>query len=229
MPGTIVVPEDAFLANLRAIIAGLWNMGFRKQIFLNGHGQEEVIPLALHQWAKKYQVPCILISLHWPTVIHDYLKDKAHGGPFETPFQHACEVEASYSLALFPEFMHMELAVDTKPEGFLPPGYVDKGGEVYHAPIKGHEHVGLGGTEVLVYPEGVIGRPTLADPEKAKPGLEAVMDFMVKLIGDIMTRFPAGQLPPTDKVTQRDPDEIEALLKGPLNGGKHIYTVAYPP
>ena len=98
---------------------------------------------------RKYQVPCILISLHWPTVIHDYLKDKAHGGPFETPFQHACEVEASYSLALFPEFMHMELAVDTKPEGFLPPGHVDKGGEVYHAPIKGHEHVGLGGAEVL--------------------------------------------------------------------------------
>ena len=45
----------------------------------------------------------------------------AHGGPFQTPFQHACEVEASYSLALFSEFMHMELAVDTKPEGFLPP------------------------------------------------------------------------------------------------------------
>jgi len=171
----------------------------------------------------------MLISLHWPTVIHDYLKDKAHGGPFETAFQHACEVEASYSLALFPEFMHMDLAVDTKPEGFLPPGYVDKGGEVYHAPIKGHEHVGLGGTEVQVYPEGVIGRPTLADPEKAKAGLDVLLDFMVKLIDDIMTRFPAGQLPPTDKVTQRDPEEIEKLLKGPLNGGKHIYTIAYPP
>ena len=52
---------------------------------------------------------------------------------------------------------------------------------------------------------------------------------MVKLIDDIMTRFPAGQLPPTDKVTQRDPEEIEKLLKGPLNGGKHIYTIAYPP
>jgi hypothetical protein len=80
-----------------------------------------------------------------------------------------------------------------------------------------------------MYPEGVIGRPTLADAEKAKPGLEALMDFMVKLIGDIMTRFPAGQLPPVNKVTQRDPAEIEALLKGPLNGGKHLYTVAYPP
>jgi len=67
MPGTVVVPEDAFLANLRAVIAGFWNTGFRKQILLNGHG----------------------------------------------------------------EFMHMELAVDTKPEGLLPPGHVDKGGEVY--------------------------------------------------------------------------------------------------
>jgi creatinine amidohydrolase len=106
---------------------------------------------------------------------------------------------------------------------------VDKGGEVYHAPIKGHEHVGLGGTEVQVYPEGVIGRPTLADAEKAKPGLEVLLDFMVKLTGDILARFPAGQLPPTEKVTQRDPEEVEKLLKGPLNGGKHIYTVAYPP
>jgi 3-dehydro-scyllo-inosose hydrolase len=89
--------------------------------------------------------------------------------------------------------------------------------------------VGLGGTEVMVYPEGVIGRPTLADPEKARPGAEAFMDFLCKLIDDIMTRFPAGCLPPTEKVTQRDPAEIDALLKGPLNGGKHLYTVAYPP
>jgi creatinine amidohydrolase/Fe(II)-dependent formamide hydrolase-like protein len=229
MPGTVVVPEETFLANLRAIIAGLWNMGFRKQIFLNGHGQEEVIPLALHQWAKKYQVPCILISLHTWTVIHEHMKDKAHGGPFETPFSHADEAEASYSLALFPEFMDMKLAVDNKPEGFLPPGHVDKGGEVYHSPIKGHEHVGLGGTEVLVYPEGVIGHPTLASADKARAGLEALLDYMCKLINDIMTRFPAGQLPPVDKVTMRDPKEIDALLKGPLNGGKHIYTIAYPP
>jgi creatinine amidohydrolase len=83
--------------------------------------------------------------------------------------------------------------------------------------------------EVLVYPEGVIGRPTLADAEKAKPGLEALLDYMYRLIGDIMARFPAGQLPPVDKVTMRDPEEIEALLKGPLKGGKHLYTVAYPP
>jgi creatinine amidohydrolase/Fe(II)-dependent formamide hydrolase-like protein len=157
------------------------------------------------------------------------LRDKAHGGPFDTPFQHADEAEASYSLALFPEFMNMQLAVNTKPEGFLPPGHVDKGGEVYHFPIKGHEHVGLGGTEVLVYPEGVIGSPRLASAEKAMKGLDVLLDYMCKLIDDIMTRFPAGQLPPASKTTMRDPQEIEALLKGPFKGGKHLYTIAYPP
>ena len=230
MPGTVVVPEDTFLANLRAIIAGLWNMGFRKQIFLNGHGQEEVIPLALHQWSKQYQVPSILISLHWETVIHDYLKDKAHGGKyFETRFSHADEAEASYSLALFPEYCDMKLAVDNKGAGYLPAGHVDGGGEVYHSPIKGHEHVGLSGIELALYPEGVIGSPTLARADKAMDGLNELLDYMVRLIGDIMTKFPAGTLPPTNETTQRDPKEIEALLKGPLKGGKHIYTVAYPP
>ena len=229
MPGTVVVPEDAFLAYLRAIIAGFWNAGFRKQILLNGHGQEEVIPLALHQFAKKYQVPCMLASLHWPTVIHEYLKDKEHGGPFETPFRHADEAEASYSLALFPELMTMENAVDTTPRGFMPPGHVDKGGDIYHAPLRGHEAIGFGGIEVIMTPEGVVGRPTLADASKAEAGLNALFDYMVRLIGDILERFPAGKLPPADKVSMRSPEEIEAVLKGPFNGGKHLYTIAYPP
>ena len=70
---------------------------------------------------------------------------------------------------LFPEFMHMELAVDTKPEGFLPPGYVDKGGEVYHVPIKGHEHVGLGGTEVKVYRKVLLVAQHWQIPQKPNP------------------------------------------------------------
>jgi hypothetical protein len=123
----------------------------------------------------------------------------------------------------------MDLVEDTKSEGFLSPGHVDQGGEVYHRPIKGHEHIGLSGTEVMAYPEGVIGRPTLAKAEKATKGLDALLDYLSNLVDEIMTRFPPGQLPPASKTTMRDPAELEALLKGPLNGGKHIYTVAYPP
>jgi len=229
MPGTVVVPEDVLLANMRAITTGLWNMGFRKQIFINGHGQEEVLPLAIQQWQKKYQLPAVLISLHTWTVIHEHMKDKAHGGPFETPFAHADEAEASYCLALLPEFIDKSLFEDNNPGGFMPPGHTDKGGDVYHNPIKGHEHVGLGGIEVKVYPEGVIGKPSLAHIDKAKPGAEALMDYMVKLITDIMTVFPAGVLPPVEKVTMRSKEEVEQYVKGPLNGGKSIYTLSYPP
>jgi creatinine amidohydrolase len=171
----------------------------------------------------------MLVSLHWPTVIHDHLKDKEHGGPFDTPFRHADEAECSYSLALFPEMVKLEKAEDTAPKGFMPPGHVDKGGDVYHAPIKGHEQVGFGGIEVIMTPEGVVGKPSLADAAKAEAGLEALFDYMVRLIGDMQERFPPGQLPPADKVTMRSPEEVEALLKGPVDGGKHLYTVAWPP
>ena len=78
-------------------------------------------------------------------------------------------------------------------------------------------------------PEGVVGKPSLAEAAKAEAGLEALFDYMVRLIGDIQERFPAGQLPPADKVTMRSPEENEALLKGPVAGGRHLYTVAWPP
>ncbi|MEW6399205.1 MAG: 3-dehydro-scyllo-inosose hydrolase [Bacillota bacterium] len=230
MPGTVVIPEDVFCAYLRAVAAGLWNAGFRKQIWINGHGQEYVIPVAIHQFAKKYQVPGIIVLLNWPTAIVPHLKDRAHGGPFETPFRHADEAETSLSVALFPEMVRVEDAVDTQPRGFVSEGHVDKGGDIYQYPIPGHCQVGLSGLEVLVYPEGVIGRPTLADGEKARPGLEALFDYMVKLIGEIMERFPPGQLPPIELVTQRPREEVEAVLKGPLApGGRHLYTLGYPP
>lgn len=230
MPGTVVIPEDVFVAYLRAMIAGFWNTGFRKQIFLNGHGQEYVIPTALHQFAKTYQVPCVLSFVNWPTVIKDHMKDKEHGGPFETKFRHADEAEASYSLALFPEMNSMEDMEDHIPEEGFASEYVDKGGDVYQSPIPGHCQVGLGGgLEAITCPEGVIGQPTLASADKAKEGLKELLNFLVRLHDDILTNYPPGKLPPAGKMSQRSQEEIDALLKGPLNGGKHIYTFQYPP
>ncbi|MGE5542583.1 MAG: 3-dehydro-scyllo-inosose hydrolase [Bacillota bacterium] len=231
MPGTVVVPEDTFLAMIRAVIAGFWNAGFRKQILINGHGQEYVIPTAMHDFMKKYQVPAILVFVNWPTVIPNYLKDKKNGGPvFETPFRHADEAETSYSMALFPEMIHLEDAVDTHPHGFFPEEHIDKGGDIFQRPIPGHGQVGLSHLELMAYPEGVIGSPTLASGEKAKPGLEVLLDYMVHLVGDILERFPPGVLPDAEMVTQRPKEDIDSVLKGPFKrGGRHIYTIHYPP
>jgi len=230
MPGTIVVDDDVFKALIRSVMAGLWNTGFRKQILLNGHGQEYVIPSAIHQFAKKYQVPGIFINLNWYHAIPQYCKDKAHGGPFETPFIHADEVETSFSLALFPEMIKMETAVDTKPKGYLPEKHIDKAGCLYQRPVRWYDHVGGGPIEVIAYPEGVVGKATLAKAEKAKEGLTSLLDYMVELVNDVLERFPADRLPPIQEMTQRPREEIEAVIKGPLaKGGRSIYTLAYPP
>lgn len=230
MPGTIVIPEDTFAANLRAIIAGFWNMGFRKQILLNGHGQDYVIPVAMHEFGKKYQVPALLINVNWWFVIKEHIRDKEHGGPFDTPFVHADECETSFCLALFPEMIKMEDAVDTQAQSLMPPGHIDASGSAYDRPIPFWQQVGASAIEVVATPSGVVGSATLASLDKARPGLNAILNYLEKLVTDILDRYPPGVLPPADKLSYRSSEEIEALLKGPLvKGGRHIYTVAYPP
>ena len=228
MPGTIVVPEEDLAAYLRAVIAGFWNAGFRKQILLNGHGQDYVIPLAIHQFGKKYQVPAILVNVNWWFLIPEHIRDKAHGGPFDTPFVHADECETSFSLALFPEMIDQKYATATNPMKIFPDGYINKSGSAYDLPIDFWLQVGASAIEVVSTPEGVVGDATLADPEKAKPGLEAIMDYLERLINDILHMYPAGKLPPKKATSMRSEEELEAVLKGPLKGGRHLYTLAYP-
>jgi creatinine amidohydrolase len=55
------------------------------------------------------------------------------------------------------------------------------------------------------------------------------MDYMVQLHDDILERFPPGKLQPIEQMTQHDPKLIEDILKGPLNGGKHLYVLGFPP
>ena len=228
MPKTIVVPEEDLAGYLRAIIAGFWNAGFRKQILINGHAQDYVIPMAIHQFGKKYQVPAVIAYLNWWFAIREHIRDKKHGGPFETPFVHADECETSFSLALFPEMINMKDAVDTKGESYIKEGIIDKSGLAYGYPMRFYDHMGLTGAEVLCTPEGIVGKSTLASMDKAKPGVEAAMDFMEDLVNEIMKKFPVGKLPPIEKMTLRSKEEIEAVIKGPLKGGKHIYTICYP-
>lgn len=234
MPGTVLVGDDVFRGMIRAMMAGFWNAGFRKQIILNGHGQEWVIADAMHEFEKRYQVPGLFVLVHWWYAISPkHLKDKAHGGPFDTVFIHADEAETSYTLALAPEFVRMQDAVDTKPRGYLPPKpqYMARSGNAYRdvAKLQYWESVNAVPLELVATPEGCVGSQTLAKAEKALAGLEELLDFLVELHDDIKARFPPGKLPPNEEVSQRPKEELEALVRGPKNGGRHIYTVAWPP
>lgn len=228
MPHSIIVPEEDFAAYLRAIFAGLWNSGFRKIVTLNGHAQDYVIPLAIHQFAKRYQVPMIIINVPWWFVIPEHIRDKEHGGPFDTPFIHADEVEASFCLGLFPEMVDMSRAVKTSPMKIFPDGHINKSGNAYDLPIPFWQQVGASAIEVVSTPEGVVGDATLADAQKAMPGLNAILDYLEKLVNDIMEAYPPGKLPPIEAMTMRDHEQVERVMKGPLGGGTHLYSMGYP-
>jgi creatinine amidohydrolase/Fe(II)-dependent formamide hydrolase-like protein len=189
-----------------------------------------VIPLAIHQFAKRYQVPAILVNVNWWFVIPQHLRDKKHGGVFETPFIHADEVETSFSMALFPEMVDQTWAEKAIPMKIFPEGHINKSGSVYkeELPIDFWLQVGASAIEVVSTPQGVVGDATLADPAKAMPGVHAILDYLEKLVTDILQMYPAGKLPPLEAMTMRDTKEIEDVIKGPLNGGKHLYTLGYP-
>ena len=222
------VPDETFCAYLRAIMTGLWNSYFRKMIFVSLHGQEYSTPVAMQEWYKKYQVPAMIFYVDVPRVMAETLKDKKNGGPFNNPMQHACEAEQSVYGNLAPDMYHPEIAENTDPKGYLPYGHVDRGGDIYMYPIPGHCQVGNCGLEVVNFPEGTVGHAKEADPPKAVPAVCRVADYLVKLHNDILEKFPVGKLPPTEQMSQRDPKELEAVMKGVLNGGRHIYTLAWP-
>jgi creatinine amidohydrolase len=105
---------------------------------------------------------------------------------------------------------------------------VDRGGDIYGYPIPGHCVIGNAGIECYTAPEGVLGHAKDADPEKAKESIRKVCDYIKLLHDDILKACPVGKLPDAKFMSQRDPEEIEKLLKGPMNGGKHIYTLGWP-
>jgi len=227
MPGTIMIPEETLADYLVYIFAGFWNAGFRKMIVVNGHGQDYVIPLAIHKFGKKFQVPGIILYVHFWNCAKEQLDTTENGGPYLTPFIHADEVEQSWALALFPELCKQVDAVKTKAAPMLPSGHINNSAERGVGPIKWYNAYGSVGMECICTPEGVIGDATLADAEKARLGIERTLTYLEKLVNDILEKYPVGELPPTDKVTQRNPADIEAVIKGPANGGRHIYTLTY--
>jgi creatinine amidohydrolase len=214
MPGTIVVPEETFAANLRAVMAGFWNAGFRKQILFNGHGQDYVIPMAMHQFGKKYQVPMLLINVNYWFTIKEHIRDKAHGGLLKLPLYTATKSKPHSPWRSSRDDPHGRRGRHQRPELFPP--------ATLTSPVL---------PTTCRFPSGSTWAPPPSSrwpPPRvwsAAPRWPILLKPLArfrragiheKLVNDIMAMYPAGKLPPVDKVTQRSKEEIEALLKDHL-------------
>jgi len=93
MPGTVILRESVVRELLIDVMLGLWNDGFRKQIFVNNHGHLWMLEAALQEFCKRYQLPGIYRVMDWHRAVREFFRTSDAGGEYETPFIHADESE----------------------------------------------------------------------------------------------------------------------------------------
>jgi 3-dehydro-scyllo-inosose hydrolase len=228
MAGTIIMPEDVVRETMINVMFGLWNDGFRKQIWVNNHGQLWVLESALQEFCKRYQLPGIYRVIDWHRAIREFFIPIDRKDSLSTDFVHADEAEASVGLLLFPEMLDMKYAVDTEGESLLPGGHFDTSVDPFRRPQQWQQGEGQSAIERSAVPEGVVGKPTRATVDKAKRPIAAILKYLTLVHDEILENYPSGKLPPVEKISLRDPKEMEPFLKEPMSKGwKSVFELPY--
>ena len=229
MYGTAMVSDDAFEQTIMHVAYGLWNDGFRKQIWVNNHAQQNEMEKAIKRFMNTYQLPGFYLALEWHRAVREFFEIEEYGGKFETRFVHADEAETSLGLLLFPEMVNMDYAVDTglHPEfKYLPDGHFDKSVEDLYRPNTYKSRAGDIPLELVATPEAVVGKASLAEAEKAKRSVVGICEYLVLLQNEILQTWPAGTVPDPEKTTFRTNKEMEPYLKEPGSPGwKSVYSL----
>ena len=228
MPGTVILPHEVVEETLIYTMLGLWNDGYRKIIMLNNHGHLWMLESAVQEFMKRFQLPGIFQVLDWHRAVREFFFPVDRADSLETNFIHADESETSVAMLLFPEMVDMSVVQDAEGESFLPDGHFDTSVEPFRRPHRWSEGEGHFAIEIKATPEGVVGKPTLANPRKAKRPIAAILRYLTLLTDQILEAFPAGTVPPVEKVTLRDPKELEPFLREPFSKGwKSVYELPH--
>lgn len=229
MYGTVMVDDEGFERSIMHMMYGLWNDGFRKQIWFNNHAHQNELEKAIKRFMNTYQLPGFYLALEFQRAVREFFELKEHGGKFETRFVHADEHETSMGLLLFPEMIKMKYAVDTGPMSeykSLPDGHFDLSAEDLLRPNTYKTRAGDLPLEIVATPEAVVGKATLGDAEKAKLPVLAISEYLTLLQKQILETWPVGSVPEPEKTTFRTNKEMEPYLKEPgSEGWKSVYSL----
>src|ERR671918_743379 len=118
-PGPITIAWDTFTRYLTDVGMSLAHHGFRRLLFLNGHGSnqnlvETAARLVMVEHPETLAPAAFYLTSPASLAAIDDLRESDRGG-----MAHACELETSLYLAIDPEGVYMELARDERsyPEG----------------------------------------------------------------------------------------------------------------
>ena len=158
--------------------------------------------------------------------MREFFRTRERGGDWETNFIHADEAETSVLMLLYPDGVQLDLAEETEVPGYLPDGHFDLAVDPFGRPCSWSEGQGHFPIEMAAIPEGVVGRPTLGDPTKARRTVAAILSYLTLVCDEILQAFPAGTLPPVEEVTLRTAEEMEPYLKEPGSPGwRSVYAL----
>jgi len=228
MPGTVIIPKEVVEEMVIYTMLGLWNDGYRKIIMINNHGHLWMLESAIHEFMKRFQLPGIFQVLDWHRGVREFFMPVKRDDSLETNFIHADESETSVALLMFSEMVDMSVVQDAEGESYLPEGHFDTSVDPFRRPHRWSEGEGHFAIERFATPEGVVGKPSLASARKAKRPIAAILKYLTLLNDQILEAFPAGTVPPVDKVTLRTPEELEPFLKEPFSEGwKSVYELPH--
>ena len=120
---------------------------------------------------------------------------------------------------MFTDMVNMDYVQDKLGESLLPDGHMDKSVDPYRRPCRWSEGEGHAAIERSATPEGIVGVPSQATAQKAKRPIVAILKYLTLLHDQILEAFPAGTVPPVEKVSLRSAEELAPFLKEPLSDG----------
>ena len=219
MPGTIIMPEEVVRETVIYMMLGLWNDGYRKIILINNHGHLWMLEAAIQEFCKRFQLPGIFRVIDWHRAVREFFYPIDDELSLETHFIHADEAETSVALLLFKEMINMGVVQDKQGEPLLPNEHFDMSVDPYHRPCRWSEGEGHAAIERYATPEGIVGTPSISTARKAKRPIVAILKYLTLLNDQILDEYPAGTVPPIEKVTLRSKEELAPFLKEPLSEG----------
>jgi creatinine amidohydrolase len=172
--GTLTFSTQTYYAMLYDYARCIKESGFKKLVLFNSHGgNTDMLNMISRDIRIDLGLQVFVFDWWFTSFWTDGLKGLKESGKYGV--FHACELETSLMLAVRPETVHMELAVDEEPaECFTGDKYVTVFGPV-NAGWKTRD----------VTHSGVIGAPTFATSEKG----HQLFAYAVKKLMDIFTEI----------------------------------------
>lgn len=182
-PGTVTLSGETLLATMNEVGESVYRAGFRKLLFVNGHGgQPQVLEMCARELRLRHGDFIVIPSFTWrvPHVAGQYLSEQE-----KKLAMHAGHAETALMLALAPHTVHMDRAVTNYPPVFGAPLLSPDG-----RPACAWSARDFG-------PSGVIGDPLPATAEQGQAILNSLATSWAAAIAELHALQWAPRSEPT--------------------------------